>query len=250
MKVQPLYITGAIFGGILLLGIIALAIYLSFGMESGANPGGIIGFVAVIWTSAKAKLLNFGSFPKITNSISGQTSQTESFATIEKDLRHKIKEQKSEISSFKKASDAKEKARILRRKTSKGTAILKENQYVGAYTVGTHRKGKSNSHRALVQIGEVTVYRDTDRDEFLDYDSHTDSGLFGINIHRASLNIEDNYKVNGWSAGCQVFAREVEWNEFLGICDKFKKMYKQNYTYTLLNVEDIIEAVGEMDTKV
>lgn len=111
-----------------------------------------------------------------------------------------------------------------------GTAILKEGQYLKAYRFGKH-KGK---YDALVQSKPVTVIRDFNRDSKLDYSSgHEETGLFGINIHRASETGESTL-VNNWSAGCQVFARISEYNEFIGLCKKSLTEWGDEFTYTLI----------------
>jgi len=52
----------------------------------------------------------------------------------------------------------------------------------------------------------VKVYRDNDKDEILDMTPDTiQAGLFGINIHRASVDHRPN-RVGRWSAGCQGLA--------------------------------------------
>lgn len=101
----------------------------------------------------------------------------------------------------------------------KGTAIMAPGQYVDCYSRGLH-KGRS----ALVQTGPVKVFRDSNRDDRIDCSSKTiEKGLFGLNIHRAGL---ASKLVGKWSAGCQVFANEVEFEQFMRLCyysttDKF-----------------------------
>lgn len=111
-----------------------------------------------------------------------------------------------------------------------GTAILCEGQYRGAYKIGKHR-GK---YDALVQTGgRVTVWRDNNKDEKLDMESPQD-GYFGINLHKAGTN---STSVDKWSAGCQVWANEDDFEEFMKIC---KKQVETNgwktFTYTLIEV--------------
>lgn len=66
----------------------------------------------------------------------------------------------------------------------KGTAIIKEGQYIDSHKLGLH-KGK---YTALVQAAPVTVIRDFNRDANLDFESgREETGFFGINIHRAKL---------------------------------------------------------------
>ena len=116
----------------------------------------------------------------------------------------------------------------------KGTALLVPNQYIKGWRIGLH-KGK---YKALVQNKEVSVYRDTNRDNILDFNQATiDRGIFGINIHRSnpattSINVEK------WSAGCQVFANPNDFQEFLEICDASARKYGDEFTYTLIEEQD------------
>lgn len=111
-----------------------------------------------------------------------------------------------------------------------GTAILKEGQYHKAYRFGKHR-GK---YEALVQSKPVTVIRDFNRDKKLDFSSGREqTGLFGINIHRSSETGESAF-VNNWSAGCQVFGKISEYNEFIGLCKKALGEWGDEFTYTLI----------------
>jgi|GEM_PF-656009 len=113
----------------------------------------------------------------------------------------------------------------------KGTAILKAGQYRNAYKLGLHR----GQYLALVQRnGPVTVYRDNNKNGSLDFmTGSTDTGFFGINIHKAGAN---STNVNKWSAGCQVFKREVDFNEFINLCKKSESTLGAGtkFTYTLL----------------
>lgn len=112
-----------------------------------------------------------------------------------------------------------------------GTAILKEGQYKNAYGLGLHR-GK---YLALVQVRPVTVLRDYDRNAVLDFLNGTpDTGLFGINIHRAS-EIGTTKTVDLHSAGCQVFASITDFTLFLSLCERHRKLYGNQFTYTLID---------------
>ncbi len=115
-----------------------------------------------------------------------------------------------------------------------GTAILKEGQYRKSHRLGRHH-GK---YAALVQNAPLTVIRDANRDNFLDLDSGTEqTGLFGINIHRASPRHE-SIQVHDWSAGCQVFCDPFQYEFFLRLCRQGKEAFGNSFTYTLLNERD------------
>ena len=117
----------------------------------------------------------------------------------------------------------------------KGTAILVPGQYRGSHKIGLHQ-GK---YEALVQCAPVKVYRDANRDDILDVDKRTiDTGMFGINIHKAGL---ASVIVDGWSAGCQVLAKTDEYEIFMDLCRKQKLAgYGDKFTYTLLEEKDLI----------
>lgn len=67
-----------------------------------------------------------------------------------------------------------------------GTAILKPGQYRKSHIIGLHQ----NKYEALVQRGNLTLYRDNNKDNILDFnENNTITGKdFGINIHRATAN--------------------------------------------------------------
>jgi hypothetical protein len=112
-----------------------------------------------------------------------------------------------------------------------GSALLKQGQYINAYQLGLHR-GK---YKALVQRKSVTVYRSKNSNIKIDTKTgHTQTGLFGINIHHASGNGTSS-DVNRWSAGCQVIANINDFKELIGLAEKHAKLYGNHFTYTLLD---------------
>ena len=117
--------------------------------------------------------------------------------------------------------------------TSKGCAILVPNQYIDCWSLGLH-KGK---YEALVQVKPVTVYRDNNKDKILDL-KNPETGLFGINIHRANPDMPSTY-VEDWSAGCQVFKDPQEYKTFIQLC-KLHQTFDKLFTYTLLEHKDFI----------
>lgn len=117
----------------------------------------------------------------------------------------------------------------------KGTAILVPGQYKGAYKIAKHR-GKYN---ALCQNKPVKVYRDNNKNEIYDYDPKSlEEGMFGINIHKAG---KFSKRVDTWSAGCQAFAVDAEFNAFMTYCQKqIDNEISDTFTYTLLTEEELI----------
>ena len=119
----------------------------------------------------------------------------------------------------------------------KGVAILKPGQYRRSHKLRLH----AGKYLALGQKENVTVYRDDNRDANYDLDeSKTDTGLFGINIHRASkYEGKKSTQVNKWSAGCQVIAANDDWHEFLDICQAAREVHGNSFSYTLIESKNI-----------
>lgn len=118
-----------------------------------------------------------------------------------------------------------------------GTAVLKPNQWVDCWSLGFHQN--KSDHRALVQTGKVTVYRDNNKDNNYQLnESQVESGLFGINIH-GSGKLAPSKQIGKWSAGCQVFSNWAHKEEVMDICDLFKKTTGNKFTYTLINEKDL-----------
>ena len=113
-----------------------------------------------------------------------------------------------------------------------GCARLVTGQYRSTWKIDKHQ-GK---YDALCQRnGKVKVYRDEDLD--LEYDENKiTEGIYGINIHKAG---QDSTWVENWSAGCQVFKRVKDFDEFMKICKKAVKIHGNSFTYTLLESTDI-----------
>lgn len=114
-----------------------------------------------------------------------------------------------------------------------GVARLVPGQYRGAYEIGLHQ-GK---YDALRQTRPVTVWRDNNKNLVFD-ETQTDTGLFGINIHRSSPTGISTL-VDGWSAGCQVFSNISDFRRFMQIMYKAQEV-STRFTYTLIESKDII----------
>ena len=118
-----------------------------------------------------------------------------------------------------------------------GVAILKPGQYRGSHKLRLHQ-GK---YMALGQQKPVKVYRDNNRDGKYDLiEESVQEGLFGINIHRATgRSSGTSTRVDKWSAGCQVIANNDDWHCFLDICHAAREIWGNNFTYTLIESDDI-----------
>lgn len=119
---------------------------------------------------------------------------------------------------------------------SAGTAILVPDQYTFTYKIDKHK----GQYEALCQrLKSVKVYRDKNKNNKLDMDPKTiQSGMFGINIHRASAhNISES--IGAYSAGCQVFKSYKDFDEFMKYAHKYKNLYQNAFTYTLVTTNQI-----------
>ena len=113
-----------------------------------------------------------------------------------------------------------------------GTAILKAGQYINSHQVGKHK----GQYDALTQKGNLTVFRDYDRNAILDFNNGKETtGLYGINIHNSGTSQKSDKSVNKWSAGCQVFKNMSDFEEFMGLAKKHKDKYVNSFTYTLID---------------
>ena len=125
----------------------------------------------------------------------------------------------------------------------KGTHIMKAGQYRGAYATGLHQ-GK---YGALVQIGPVDFWVDTDRDFVFEKTTVSKGIYIGANIHAVINKIIPNLltapasdfpdveskKVYNWSAACQVHANPHQYLEFMTYIYKAQAIYGNKFTYTL-----------------
>ena len=119
----------------------------------------------------------------------------------------------------------------------KGVAILKPGQYRGSHKLRLHQ-GK---YLALDQQKPVKVYRDNNRDNKYDLlEENVHEGIYGINIHKAGSRSAGSTQVDKWSAGCQVFSKESDFNQLMTLAHKAKDLYGNSFTYTLIESKNII----------
>ena len=126
------------------------------------------------------------------------------------------------------------KKAALQHSNPNGVARLVPNQYRGSHAIGLHQ-GK---YEALRQVKPVTVYRDSNKDMTFD-EARTQTGIFGINIHKANPTTESQV-VENWSEGCQVFKRAKDFAEFMAIVKSASKVWGNGFTYTLITSHDIL----------
>jgi hypothetical protein len=124
----------------------------------------------------------------------------------------------------------------------KGTAILKSGQYIDTYKIDWH--GSTSKYLALCQrLRPVIVIRDNDRNDLLNFFADTESGFFGINIHRASRNKNNVAEIGPDSAGCQVFQNEADFDEMMRLANISSERYGNVFTYTLIDNRDIFRKI-------
>lgn len=117
-----------------------------------------------------------------------------------------------------------------------GAAIVVPGQYRGLWTLGKHR----GQYPALVQRAPISVYRDADLDGELDTDGgvRIQTGLFGINLHRARLGGR-SVRVDRWSAGCQVVAEDRHLDLILYKAREQAVTLGNRFSYALLTHQQV-----------
>jgi hypothetical protein len=115
-----------------------------------------------------------------------------------------------------------------------GAAILKSGYYKNSHHIGLHR----GSYEALVQQNPVTVIRDNDRDGYTNLLDKTETGIYGINIHKATPSPNDPSLIGKNSAGCQVFQNVNDFNDMMALAKKSSNLYGNNFSYILLDERD------------
>ena len=113
----------------------------------------------------------------------------------------------------------------------RGTAILVPGQYRGSHAIGMHQR----RYAALVQVGELAVYRDGDRDDHLRPSGTIYRGTdFGINVHRAHSTTTTS-RVGAYSAGCQVVQVPDHFARLMTIAKRSTTQWGPRITYTLID---------------
>jgi hypothetical protein len=119
----------------------------------------------------------------------------------------------------------------------KGTAILVPGQYRGMWRIDMH----NGKYKALCQRTKpCKVYRDGNKDDVYDLlPTKVDTGIFGINMHRASKWGKVNV-VGKYSAGCQVFQDVKDFNAMMELAQKqLDAGLGNSFTYTILDEKEL-----------
>lgn len=122
-----------------------------------------------------------------------------------------------------------------------GTAVVvHDRQYRSVWSIGLHR----GQYEALVQTGEISVWRDGNKDDKVDYGGEEYDGYYGINCHRSNRNHQSS-SVDKWSAGCQVFANPSHFHAFMSLCKaQVDAGLGDKFSYTLIH-EDSLKRLEE-----
>lgn len=116
-----------------------------------------------------------------------------------------------------------------------GTAVLEgDKQFKYIWKIGYHKQ--KENHEAFVQISKCEVLRDFNHNDIAGDTNRKETGIFGINMHRANINGK-SIKIGQWSAGCQVFDEKRNLDKVI----KIAKFYYKNgpFNYTLINEKTI-----------
>jgi hypothetical protein len=96
-------------------------------------------------------------------------------------------------------------------------------------------------YMALRQVGNISVYRDGNRDGVYDISGKIYTGDdFGINNHRAVENGR-SIMVEKYSAGCQVFEDYYQFEIFMRLISEAEKNWTNVFTYTLLTEQQLVK---------
>ena len=122
----------------------------------------------------------------------------------------------------------------------RGTAILKDGYYRGAFGIGLHH----GQYRCLVQTKPLPLWRDGNRDGVLDFGGKVSEEMADIHIHRASASGTSSL-VDRWSAGCQVIASSADWADFMRVVGIAAKRWGGAFSYALFREQDLGRSLSD-----
>lgn len=133
---------------------------------------------------------------------------------------------------------------------SKGAAIVKEGWYPDVWHHGKH-KGKYDALRQTSSVTKpIAITRDNtqfgrggNKYELRILSGTTEIGYPCTNLHKSGKN---STYVNNWSAGCQVFKVEKEFEEMLSMAKHATKKGQKTFGYFLTN-ETVLDENGVVD---
>lgn len=113
-----------------------------------------------------------------------------------------------------------------------GVAVLKEGQYLGAYQFVNSSANKWKAPY-FKQIKPITVYRDADKDGFIDRVKEQ-TGIFGIQGHQMGA----GNVIYNWSIGCWGTPLK-QWRQITAIAQKSAAIYGDKFTITLISQNEL-----------
>lgn len=124
---------------------------------------------------------------------------------------------------------------LLKPSNPKGTAIVVPGCYLSLWKAGKHK----GEYEAFVQNAPVTVYRDNNKNNVIDSKT-TETGIFGINFHRAS-----KWKISEliglYSEGCQVVESVVDFEKtIIPLRDRAVENGYTTFSYVLILESEIL----------
>jgi hypothetical protein len=127
----------------------------------------------------------------------------------------------------------------------KGAARIAFGQYK-AWRVGVHNASKPSAHPALVQVGQITVHRDFNKDMKRTNDKTDVGSAFAVNQHQGFNQPPGD--IGRSSAGCLVGRTNKGHGEFMDLVktDPRYKEASRGYTYmtTVIAGDDLKNLVG------
>jgi hypothetical protein len=113
-----------------------------------------------------------------------------------------------------------------------GAARIAFNQYK-SWRVGTHKAGRPSAHEALVQVADVAVHRDKNKDGFRSGDVIDIGSGFGINQH--SGHDQDLNNIGKASAGCLVSQGSKAHRDFMALIKTDPRYAKASHGYRFMS---------------
>lgn len=134
---------------------------------------------------------------------------------------------------------------------SLGAAILKEGWQKDIWHIGKHKqqytalRSSDGVTNPTVVTRDDTQYGKGPGYELRIFEDKTYAGYFGVNFHRSGQ--DQGNSVNGWSAGCQVFKMECDFNEMLAMAHSAANAGQTTFSYFLTN-QTIFDREGITET--
>ena len=113
----------------------------------------------------------------------------------------------------------------------RGAARLAFGSYKDVYIFGVH--GVAAPHNAFVQVGNLTVCRDLNKDFIRTGDKRFTGNNFAVNFHSTPSGANEN-SIGYWSAGCQVV---YLYDQFVQLLKRAKASGLKRFSYSLFDGE-------------